>query len=107
VWLRLPRRLPRKLNAGATEAVDNRHSLFYRRGGMSYIRLHRQTIRESRMAKSARTQKRPPLRDARINIRLSGELHTKLVELSQKENRSLSSYIERILDRHVTEIKRR
>ena len=59
------------------------------------------------MAKSARPQKRPQLRDARINIRLSDELRTQLVELAQKESRSLSSYIERILDKHVTETKRR
>jgi predicted HicB family RNase H-like nuclease len=59
------------------------------------------------MAKTARPQKRLPLRDARINIRLSDDLHSKLVELAQKESRSLSRYIERILDRHVTDIKRR
>jgi predicted HicB family RNase H-like nuclease len=58
------------------------------------------------MAKSAK-QKRPPLRDSRINIRLSEELHGKLVELAQEEGRSLSSYIERVLDQHVTGVKRR
>ena len=59
------------------------------------------------MTKSARPQKRPPLRDSRINIRLSEELHTKLLELAQREGRSLSNYIERILDRHVTDTSRR
>ena len=58
------------------------------------------------MAKRARQKQRPPLRDSRINIRLNEQLHTKLVELAQEESRSLSSYIERVLDRHVSALKR-
>jgi predicted HicB family RNase H-like nuclease len=59
------------------------------------------------MAKSARPLKPRPRRGARINIRLQEELRVRLWALAQADGRSLSSYIERILERHAAETKAR
>jgi predicted HicB family RNase H-like nuclease len=49
-----------------------------------------------------RTQHRiPESRDARINIRARPALRAALVELARRDGRSLSSYVERVLDEHV------
>jgi len=42
-----------------------------------------------------------PVRDDRINIRVEKKLRDALLELARKDGRSLSSYVERILVRHV------
>jgi predicted HicB family RNase H-like nuclease len=57
------------------------------------------------MGKIARPLQRKSRRDSRINIRLREELHLKLQILADADGRSLSSYIERVLARHVVESK--
>jgi hypothetical protein len=40
-------------------------------------------------------------RDARINIRAKPALRAALAELARQDGRSLSAYVERVLDEHV------
>lgn len=40
-------------------------------------------------------------REARINIRVAEDLKDRLAELAEKDGRTLSAYIERILSEHV------
>jgi predicted HicB family RNase H-like nuclease len=56
------------------------------------------------MAKRARPTRRH-LRDSRINLRLREDLHLKLAALAHADGRSLSSYVERVLEKHVAELK--
>lgn len=54
------------------------------------------------MAKSAKLKPvKSGARDARINVRLSAELQRKLVALAEADRRSLSNYIEILLEKHA------
>jgi predicted HicB family RNase H-like nuclease len=52
------------------------------------------------MAKQAR-QRTLDTRDARINIRAKKWLRDELIALARHDRRSLSAYVERVLEHHV------
>jgi predicted HicB family RNase H-like nuclease len=57
---------------------------------------------QGEMAKSAKQKPtKSGARDARINVRLSADLHKKLVALAEADRRSLSNYIEILLEKHA------
>jgi predicted HicB family RNase H-like nuclease len=51
------------------------------------------------MAKRSKRTLEP--RTARINFRATTGLHSALIELAREDGRSLSDYVERVLDEHV------
>lgn len=53
------------------------------------------------MAKRKSPIKTVPAREARINIRVQDDLREALVDLARDDRRSLSAYVERVLEDHV------
>ena len=46
-------------------------------------------------------------RNAQLNLRVRPTLETKLEKLAKEDRRSLSAYVEKLLEDHVTEQERR